>query len=128
MAHDGFRWHARAYCHTREEFRDFVIARMLEVSDSDSVAVGSHKDAEWHNIVPLVLAPHPKLSEPHKRAIELDFGMHDGQVEFQCRQTFLFYALRHLRLDVEETAQPEAQQIILKNRDELESVLPRGIS
>ena len=41
---------------------------------------GTH-DREWHTIVPLVLGPHPKLSESHKRAIELDYGMKDGEVE-----------------------------------------------
>lgn len=38
LAHDGFRWHARAYCHTREQFRDFVIARMLEVDGCEPAA------------------------------------------------------------------------------------------
>lgn len=90
LAHDGFRWHARAYCHTRKEFRDFVIARMLEVHGFDIAAVKSDADKEWHTIVPVVLIPHPKLSDSHKRAIELDFGMENGQVEFQCRQAFLF--------------------------------------
>ncbi|WP_026036062.1 WYL domain-containing protein [Cupriavidus sp. BIS7] len=116
LAHDGFRWHARAYCHSRKEFRDFVIARMLEVHGFDIAAVKSDADKEWHTIVPVVLIPHPKLSDSHKRAIELDFGMEDGQVEFQCRQAFLFYALRHLRLDLDGSAKPEAQQIALKNR------------
>jgi hypothetical protein len=116
LAHDGSRWHARAYCHTRKEFRDFVIARMLEVHGFDIAAVRSAADKEWHTIVPLVLIPHPKLSDSHKRAIELDFGMEDGQVEFQCRQAFLFYALRHLRLDLDGSVKPEAQQIALKNR------------
>jgi len=74
-------------------------------------------------IVPLVLVPHPKLSESHKRAIEIDFGMTDGQVEFKCRQAFLFYALRHLRLDLEGAAKPEAQQISLKNRVDVEAFL-----
>jgi len=117
LAHDGFRWHARAYCHTRKEFRDFVIARVLEVNGSEPAATASAEDdQEWHTIVPLVLVPHPNLSESHRRAIELDFGMKDGQIEFQCRQAFLFYALRHLRLDLEQSARPEAQQIALKNR------------
>ncbi|MGA4027325.1 helix-turn-helix transcriptional regulator [Ralstonia nicotianae] len=116
LAHDGFRWHARAYCHTRKEFRDFVIARMLEVHGFDTAAVKSDADKEWHTIVPVVLIPHPKLSDSHKRAIELDFGMENGQVEFQCRQAFLFYALRHLRLDLDGSAKPEAQQIALKNQ------------
>ena len=120
LAHDGFRWHARAYCHTRKEFRDFVIARMLEVQGFDAAGVKSDADKEWHTIVPLVLIPHPQLSDSHKRAIELDFGMQDGQVEFQCRHAFLFYALRHLRLDLDGSAKPEAQQISLKNRTAVE--------
>jgi predicted DNA-binding transcriptional regulator YafY len=128
LAHDGFRWHARAYCHTRKEFRDFVIARMLEVNGSEPAVIPkTADDQEWHTIVPLVLVPHPKLSESHKRAIELDFGMKDGQVEFQCRQAFLFYALRHLRLDLEGTATPEAQQIVLKNRADIEAVMPNNL-
>lgn len=125
LAHDGFRWHARAFCHTRKEFRDFVIARMVEVTGSEPAATArAEDDQEWQTIVPLVLVPHPKLSESHKRAIEIDFGMTDGQVEFKCRQAFLFYALRHLRLDLEGTAKPEAQQISLKNRADVEAFLP----
>lgn len=129
LAHDGFRWHARAYCHTRKEFRDFVIARMLEVNGSEPAATASAEDdQEWHTIVPLVLVPHPNLSESHRRAIELDFGMKDGQVEFQCRQAFLFYALRHLRLDLDQSARPETQQIALKNRAFVETVMAGRIS
>lgn len=126
LAHDGFRWHARAYCHTRKAFRDFVIARILEISGFDKAEVKSDGDKEWHTIVPLVLVPHPKLSESHKRAVELDFGMSDGQVEFQCRQAFLFYALRHLRLDLDGRAKPEAQQIALKNRTSVEAFMPKA--
>jgi predicted DNA-binding transcriptional regulator YafY len=123
LAHDGFHWHARAFCHTRREFRDFVIARMLEVADDETAAANPADDTAWNTIVPLILVPHPKLSESHKRAIELDFGMKNGQVEFHCRQAFLFYALRHLRLELTETTRPEAQQIALKNRAAIETFL-----
>jgi hypothetical protein len=124
LAHDGFRWHVRAYCHTRKQFRDFVIARMLEVKGYEATTAGKAEvDQEWQTIVPLVLVPHPRLSESHKRAIELDFGMKNGQVEFRCRQAFLFYALRHLRLDLDDSARPEAQQIALKNRAEVEAFM-----
>jgi predicted DNA-binding transcriptional regulator YafY len=126
LAHDGFRWHARAFCHTRKQFRDFVIARMLEVNGFEAAASSPNDDKEWHTMVPLVLVAHPKLSESHKRAIELDFGMKDGQVEFQCRQAFLFYALRHLRLDLDGSAKPEAQQIALKNLVVIEAFLPKA--
>ena len=125
LAHDGFRWHARAYCHSRNKFRDFVIARMLDVDGSEPPSTAkAEDDLEWRTFVPLVLVPHPNLSEAHKKAIELDFGMKNGQVEFQCRQAFLFYALRHLRLDLSGDTKPEAQQIALKNRTDVEAFMP----
>jgi hypothetical protein len=123
LAHDGFRWHARAYCHTRSQFLDFVVARMLEIDGFEPAAASPDDDLKWHTIVPLVLIPHPELSKSHRLAIELDFGMKDGQVQFYCRQAFLFYALRHLRLDLEDAAKPEAQQIALKNRAEVEKYM-----
>ena len=102
---------------------------MLEVNGSEPAATASAEDdQEWHTIVPLVLVPHPKLSESHRQAIELDFGMKGGQVEFQCRQAFLFYALRRLRLDLDQSARPEVQQIALKNRAFVETVMAGQIS
>ncbi|RDU98178.1 WYL domain-containing protein [Trinickia dinghuensis] len=123
LAHDGFRWHARAFCHTRNQFLDFVVARMLEVDGFEPAAASRDDDVKWRTIVPLVLIPHPELSKSHRLAIELDFGMKSGQVEFYCRQAFLFYALRHLRLDLEGIAKPEVQQIVLKNRAEVEKYM-----
>lgn len=126
VAHDGFRWHVRAYCHSRQQFRDFVVARMLRVEGFESAESGPAQDSEWHTTVPLILAPHPKLSESHRRVIELDYGMREGQVEFLCRQAFLFYAMRHLRLDADGSSKPEAQQIVLKNREAVEAALSRS--
>lgn len=123
LAHDGFRWHARAYCRTRERFLDFVLARMLDVDGFEEAGAKADEDRGWHTLVPLVLVPHPKLSVSHRRAIELDYGMREGQVVFQCRRAFLFYALRHLRLDLEGSAKPEEQQITLKNRAEVDALL-----
>lgn len=54
--------------------------------------------------------------------------MKDGQVEFHCRQAFLFYALRHLRLDLESSARPEVQRIALKNRTTVEAFMPKAMT
>lgn len=119
FAHDGFRWHVRAYCHTRESFRDFVIARILEVQGPSPAGAPADQDDGWNAEVRLVLVPHPKLSKAHRRAIELDYGMTDGRSELHCRAALVFYVLRHLRLDDEGSRPPEAQQIVLKNRAEV---------
>lgn len=116
FAFDGFRWHIRAFCHKNQGFRDFVIARMSKVELADHDGVGSALDVEWHTDVTLVLGPHPGLSKPSQRAVELDYGMTKGEVTLSCRKALLFYVLRHLRLDEGDSATPEQQQIVLKNR------------
>ena len=116
FAHDGFRWHVRAYCHNHEGFRDFVIARMLAVKLGDLAAAGPGLDHEWNTEVTVELTPHPGLSASQKCAVEMDYGMTNGVVSFRCRQALLFYALRHLRLDGDDNATPEQQQVVLRNK------------
>jgi hypothetical protein len=123
FAHDGYRWHVRAYCHARRSFRDFVIARMLEVQGPAPADKGPEHDTYWRTMVTLRLAPHPKLGASHRRAIELDYGMVGGEVALQCRQALLFYALHHLRLDSNE-GRGQQQQIVLKNRREVWRYVP----
>lgn len=116
IAHDGFRWHARAYCHTRNAFRDFVIARVLEAVTLEEPGHPGDGDQLWQATIELVLAPHPKLPKAHQRAIELDYGMVNGTVGLTCRQALAFYVLRHLGLDDVQERRPEVQQVVLKNR------------
>ncbi len=118
IGHDGFRWHARAYCDVRQRHLDFVIARMLEVSPADGEAAASDGDVEWSTLIQVVIGPNPALSKPHRKAVELDYGMVDGQAVVECRQAMLFYLLQHLGLE-SAGARPEAQQVVLRNRKEL---------
>ena len=120
LAHDGFRWHVRAFCHERTEFRDFVIARVLELETAEGSGPGAEADVDWATEIELVLVPHPKLAKAKRRAIELDYGMREGEARLTCRKALLFYVLRHLGLDRAETDSPEAAQVVLKNRKALE--------
>lgn len=124
LAHDGFRWHVRAYCHNRRDFRDFVIARILKVEGTAPVGPGPTEDREWNTIVTLLLTPNPQLNQAHRRAIELDYGMKKGKVGLHCRKAMLFYALHHLRLD-ETKATPEARQVVLKNAEQITRIMQR---
>ncbi len=123
LAHDGFRWHVRVFCHLRNQYRDFVIARILEIQLSEVGYVEPTEDKRWATLVELVLVPNPELSGAHKRVIELDYGMVAGKVVLKCRQALLFYALKHLGLDRMTGGSPKAHQIVLENRAELESLL-----
>ena len=120
LVYDGFRWHVRAYCHLRERFQDFVLGRFQRVDTLDKAARTFDDDHEWHRTLDLVLVPHPKLPAVARRAIEVDYGMTNGELRVECRQAMLLYALRNLRLDSEPDQQnPRIQQVLLKNRGEL---------
>ena len=118
----------RAYCHLRQKFLDFVIGRILSIEGSEQVdgnpPCNAQEDAEWHNMVRLILAPHPELSAAHRNVIELDYGMSHGVVELECRQALLFYVLKHFGLNAGADTRPEAQQIILSNQSEIAQYLP----
>lgn len=120
LGFDGFRWHVRAYCHKRQRFSDFVLARILDLKGAGPSSVDPGTDTFWHTILTLVLVPHPDLSAAKKRVIELDYSMKDGQVALECRQAFLYYTMRRLGLHTETPSDPAAQQISLGNRTELQ--------
>lgn len=120
LGYDGFRWHVRAFCHKRQRFSDFVLARILRINGFEPSHVDARQDSHWQRILTLVLAPHPDLPPAKKRVLELDYGMEDGQVQLPCRQAFLYYTLRRLGLHSNEALDPLAQQITLKNRDEIQ--------
>lgn len=121
LAFDGLRWHLRAFCHLRNDFRDFVIGRLSLVRLDGLSTVTAVDDRQWNRQLTLVLAPHPALTDARRRAIEMDYAMVDGTTTFTCRHALLFYTLRRLRLDEpEQLERPVAEQIVLLNRSQLQ--------
>lgn len=125
FGHDGYRWHIRGFCHKENGYRDFVIARILALGGEQSPPVVPPIDLDWETTVTLVLAPNPGLSEAHQRVIELDYGMENGELLFQCRRALLLYVVRNLGLDDAEGKMPVVQQIVLRNRAEIQAFLPQ---
>lgn len=116
LAFDGFRWHARAFCQNDQVFKDFLLSRIVEVSEQGPVTAEPSDDDAWHNEVVLEIGPHPDLSDNQRRAIEMDYGMEEGKAEIVVRKALLFYALKRLGLDTDPGARrPRDQQIVLYN-------------
>src|SRR5690606_22089130 len=61
LGYDGFRWHVRAFCHKRQRFSDFVLARILRIEGFEPSQVDFSEDAHWHTVLMLVLTPPPDL-------------------------------------------------------------------
>ena len=124
LAHDGFRWHVRAFCDNKSKFLDFVIPRILSIEASADAGTDGHDDDAWQRQLNLVLIPNPKLPEGNRKVIALDYGMTNGEVTLSCRQALLFYALKRLGLLDVDGANPQDQQIALRNLEELRLYLP----
>lgn len=124
LGFDGHRWHVRVYCHQEDGFRDFVIARILSLGNEHQSPKVPPIDQEWETLVTLVLAPNPGLPDAHQRVIELDYGMVNGELRFECKRALLLYVVRNLGLDSAEGKAPRVQQIVLRNLSEIAPLLP----
>jgi hypothetical protein len=122
LGFDGFRWHARAWCLEHREFRDFVLARILEMGEAKPGDIDPATDAGWQQEVTLRLAPHPELKGGDRLAVELDFGMTDGEIEVSMRVCMAYYFMLQLGLDGDQPdAEPSSHQLVLLNRVEVEA-------
>ncbi|TAL83786.1 MAG: WYL domain-containing protein [Rhodanobacter sp.] len=126
LASDGLRWHVRAWCHESADFRDFVLSRIMEISDSRPTTVDPRADRDWHTHVEVRVRPRPGLSRSQRVAIEADFGMTQGSLAIRCRRALAFYVVRQLHLDRPEDLPIAEQPLELENRAELADVLQKA--
>jgi hypothetical protein len=121
MGFDGLRWHARAWCHKRQAFRDFAVGRLQVDGTAEGVQeVNRELDTGWNTQVGVVLVPHPKLSPGQRDTVMRDYDMKGGELILECRKAMLFYTLRHLNLEsIEVSDDPAKQHVVVKNKDDV---------
>lgn len=131
IINNGHRWHVRAYDRKRNKFRDFVCTRFTQVnviSGDIRVHEASGYDEQWQSIVTLCLIPHPSLTS--SLAIELDYGMQDGQLNLHLRAAIAAYVLRQWQVDCSAEHQLNEQgcQLALANREVLANIDNVGLT
>lgn len=125
LAHDGFRWHVRAFDRESDQFRDFVLGRISNPKQAGPRERDPAADAAWNSRVELHIAPHPDLTPEQQAATRLDYGITGDYLVLEVRQALLFYALKRLGLDTPPGARPpQEQHIVLLNRDAVLEALP----
>lgn len=98
LAHDGYRWHVRAWCHEDKDYKDFVLGRISKARSLSDVGVPSKPDEEWTTWVKLRLRPHHNLDPVQRKAIEHDYAMKNGSATLRVRKAMLGYTLAYLGL------------------------------
>jgi predicted DNA-binding transcriptional regulator YafY len=119
LVYSGFRWHVRAFCHTRQDFRDFVVSRFESTPEAcDVLAPNIDEDRLWQEEVVLRIEPNKSLSAGQMRLIEADFKMTQGQFSLTVKKALAHYTLQRFQVAVTKEQVALASQFPLQlNRE-----------
>lgn len=123
LVDNGLRWHIRAYSQESYDFRDFVLSRVVDAECLDQPAESNAQyDDDWMETVTLQLGPHIDLDAAKRASLLLDYAAPDGVIAITVRRALLGYILQRLNVDStkEHSMNPNAYQLMLLNRDEIE--------
>jgi predicted DNA-binding transcriptional regulator YafY len=98
FGHDGYRWHARAFCHESNGYKDFVLGRITDAKAPEPKSEPPGPDTDWNTWEKLVLRPNGALDPVQRKAVEFDYAMRQGKVTLDVRRAMLEYTLAYLRL------------------------------
>lgn len=98
LGHDGYRWHARAWCFENADFRDFVLSRMEGAEWPAGEFTPPLADEDWERMETVILQPHSSLDEDQKKTIIRDYGMTGGKLKVQVRAAMKEYFLAQWRV------------------------------
>lgn len=111
------RWHMRAWCSERQEFRDFTLGRVATLQVVDDVAPrGRDDDLEWSTLLELDLVAHPALSSDQQEMIAAEYFGGDSSMRLRVRQCLAGYIIQDLRLSTDESKHvPPEYQLLVSN-------------
>lgn len=125
LVQTGLRWHLRAWCEAKQEFRDFVLSRFRgDATLSGPATHRAEQDTAWNTQVELIFEPDSRLNSARRQVIEHDYQMKNGQLRITTRGCLVQYLLQEMRINTKVLdVDPKAQQIILVNISDIKQWL-----
>lgn len=117
----GRRWHARAYCELKKQFRDFALGRIVSVRPLDRDASFTMKDdKDWMTEVQVRLIAHPDLSQEQEDLIRFEYFQGTAARVTTCRGPLVSYYVQDIRAAVNIESQcPPDYQLAVENMKEV---------
>jgi hypothetical protein len=106
LAHNGARWHVRAWCEQNADFRDFTLSRIGEVEWSREAAELPAADKDWNQWVTLQVRPNHTLKGEQRKAVERDYAMRAGLLKLKVRKAMEGYLRDRLGLSMADGKLP----------------------
>ncbi|MCA3042373.1 MAG: WYL domain-containing protein [Rhodocyclaceae bacterium] len=115
------RWHMRAWCTERKDFRDFTLGRVGRVLPVTSDAPFSRSDdIDWNEFVMLTVIAHPELNNDQRAMIAAEYFPGASARQLKVRRCLAGYIIQDLRLATDAIKQkPPEYQLLVSNADKL---------
>jgi len=112
----GYRWHVRAYCEKNRDYRDFLMGRVLAITDDLGVALEEPgNDSRWHTEITLRLVPHPGLTKKQQKLVRHERCFYGEVLEIKTREATAIYLLHMLQVPTYESDNHQANPLVLEN-------------
>lgn len=125
IIHIGRRWHVRAWCAKRHDFRDFTLGRIQSALHVTEVAPRTVDDDEaWQEVVMVKLAAHRRLSAQQQEVVRGENFRGLEVRHLPIRACLVQYVIQDIRatIDPEKEVPPEFQ-IEVVNAGQLKEML-----
>lgn len=123
------RWHVRAWCSYRKDYRDFTLgriasAKLLEEPSSQP----ANEDERWQRILELLIVAHPGLTSDQQDMIAQEYFPGTQAMRLRVRECLAAYAVQDLRLALNPSQQkPPDYQLLVSNTEDLPLLFaPKG--
>lgn len=117
----GRRWHVRAFCSTRQEFRDFALGRIdsPKLLDMPSERT-ANEDLAWNTLLDVRLIAHPGLNQEQQDMIRFEYFSSTAARVERCRAAMVSYFVQDLRAATDPSKQlPPEFQLAVENMEDL---------
>lgn len=122
----GRRWHARAYCHMKEDFRDFNLGRMsaAKLRRDPLITQKNRDDDAWNTFLQVRIGAHPLLTREQADVIRFEHFDNTASLTQSCRAALVSYFIQDIKAAVDPTRQtPPDYQLAVENLDEVKAWL-----
>lgn len=114
------RWHIRAWCASRQEYRDFNFGRIRAMQPMPAPSAQLPTDVGWTTIVPIRLVPHRKLSPEVHDVVRAEYVSGAAVRCLEVRAALVHYVIQDIRAALDpERDQPPHFLLEVINLDEV---------
>jgi hypothetical protein len=122
----GRRWHARAYCHLKEQFRDFNLGRIssIRLCDESQASFNPAVDDDWEELVKVRIGVHPSLAPEQSDVIRFEHFNDTASLTHSCKGPLVSYFVQDVKAAVDVKSQlPPDYQLAVENVEEIKKWL-----